>query len=99
MFTAFFIVFYLLPDSWFFVRVFCRQIFVFEFCQSLLLSKSVVAKKKQTESKRTMLLNLIQTNVLYFSNKFYFIFCKRKGRFLTICRYLLLLFHSFIEKE
>lgn len=74
MFTAFFIVFYLLPDSWFFVRVFCRQIFVFEFCLSLLLSKSVVAKK--TERKSTLLLNLIKANSFGFANthKHYFIF-------------------------
>lgn len=37
-----------------------------------------------------LLLNLIQANVLCFSDRFYFIFRKLKGRFLTICQSLLL---------
>ena len=46
-----------------------------------------------------LLLNLIKANVLCFSDRYYFIFRKLKGHFLTICRYLIFLSKSVVEKE
>lgn len=63
----FLIVFYLLPDSWFFVRVFFADKFLFLNFVKACFFQNRLLQKKQTESKRTLLLNLIQANALCFS--------------------------------